>query len=243
MSFGAKEIPNQPKWNPTVYNFRVPHALALVESKNLICVADRENGAVQCFDNKNGTFQFTVPVPATLSKIYSIDADGTHIAVLGGPDSRSNSKLIVYDLESNNLAEAIIDHSAPFQSVSNPHDVAVTQNGKKVIVANLRPSQIWLFSDEISNKQKEPERFGKAMPVVAASESNKDNSGPKTLPIQEKSESIVVKTASSDKDTPLWKSFGLLVVFVTGLAMIFYYVRIRRRKNQGFQPLNQKEED
>ena len=76
-------------------------------------------------------------------------------------------------MESNNLAEAIIDHSAPFQSVSNPHDVAVTQNGKKVIVANLRPSQIWLFSDEISNKQKEPERFGKAMPVVAASESNK----------------------------------------------------------------------
>ena len=33
MSFGAKQIPNQPKWNPTVYNFRVPHALALVESK------------------------------------------------------------------------------------------------------------------------------------------------------------------------------------------------------------------
>ena len=54
-------VPNQPKWNPTVYNFRVPHALALVESKNLICVADRENGAVQCFNNSDGTFEFSVP--------------------------------------------------------------------------------------------------------------------------------------------------------------------------------------
>ena len=89
MSFGAKQIPNQPKWNPTVYNFRVPHALALVESKNLICVADRENGAVQCFENSEGTFEFSVPVPATLKKVYSIDAAGTKIAVLGGPDSRS----------------------------------------------------------------------------------------------------------------------------------------------------------
>ena len=91
----------QPKWNPTAYNFRVPHALALVESKNLICVADRENGAVQCFDDSKGTFQFSVPVPATLNKVYSIDAAGTKVAVLGGPQSSSKSKLMIYDLESN----------------------------------------------------------------------------------------------------------------------------------------------
>ena len=54
-----------------------------------ICVADRENGAVQCFENSKGTFEFSVPVPATLKKVYSIDAAGTKIAVLGGPDSRS----------------------------------------------------------------------------------------------------------------------------------------------------------
>ena len=89
MSFGAQEIPNQPKWNPTAYNFRVPHALALIESKNLICVADRENGLVQCFENSKGTFEFTVPIPASLSKVYSIDAAENTLAILGGPESRS----------------------------------------------------------------------------------------------------------------------------------------------------------
>ena len=52
-----------------------------------------------------------------------------------------------------------------------------------------------------------------------------------------------LKTEPPTEDTPLWKSFGLLVVFITGLAMIFYYLRVRRRRNQGFQPLNQKEDD
>merc|ERR1711994_1111928 len=27
MSFGAGDIPTQPKWNPSVYNFNIPHAL------------------------------------------------------------------------------------------------------------------------------------------------------------------------------------------------------------------------
>lgn len=250
MSFGAKQIPNQPKWNPTVYNFRVPHALALVESKNLICVADRENGAVQCFENSKGTFEFSVPVPASLKKVYSIDAAGTKIAVLGGPDSRSKSKLIIYDLETNNLSEAVISRLAENQAadqdleVSNPHDVAVTKDGKEVIVANLNPSQIWLFSDD-ENKG----RTGKTMPAVP-SEAVENDSEPKTLPSQELPKAIVLKnpvgnlkTEPPTEDTPLWKSFGLLVVFITGLAMIFYYLRVRRRRNQGFQPLNQKEDD
>merc|ERR1711962_406757 len=239
MSFGAKEIPNQPKWNPTVYNFRVPHALALVESKNLICVADRENGAVQCFDDSKGTFQFSVPVPATLNKVYSIDAAGTKVAVLGGPQSSSKSKLMIYDLESNSLAESNIDHlAADQQFVSNPHDVAMTDDGKKVIVANLNPAQIWLFSNE--QKQKiESNRIGKTMTAVpAVPEAILENhiEDPAALPIKEESRAIVMKTAVPE-ETPLWKSFGLMVVFVTGVAMIFYYVRIRRRKNQGFQPL------
>lgn len=36
--------------------FAVPHALTLVPEMNLLCVADRENGRVQCFQTLNGTF-------------------------------------------------------------------------------------------------------------------------------------------------------------------------------------------
>jgi hypothetical protein len=39
-----------------VYEFNVPHALALAEDKEMLCVADRENGRVQCFNCHNGSF-------------------------------------------------------------------------------------------------------------------------------------------------------------------------------------------
>ena len=71
----------------------------------------------------------------------------------------SKSKLIIYDLETNSLSEAVISRLAENQAadqdleVSNPHDVAVTKDGKEVIVANLNPSQIWLFNDDENKGQ------------------------------------------------------------------------------------------
>ena len=71
-----------------------------------------------------------------------------------------------------------------------------------------------------------------AVPAVPVSVAVENESEPKTLPSQELPKAIVLKnpvgnlkTEPPKEDTPLWKSFGLLVVFVTGLAMIFYYLR------------------
>lgn len=36
------------------YNFNIPHGLALAEDRSEICVADRENGRVQCFNSDSG---------------------------------------------------------------------------------------------------------------------------------------------------------------------------------------------
>ena len=64
------------------------------------------------------------------------------------------------------------------------------------------------------------------MPISAVPEAIVENhiEDPAALPSKEESRAIVMKTAVPE-ETPLWKSFGLMVVFVTGVAMIFYYVR------------------
>lgn len=36
--------------------FAIPHGLTLTKEAELLCVADRENGRVQCFHTSNGTF-------------------------------------------------------------------------------------------------------------------------------------------------------------------------------------------
>lgn len=63
------------------YQLWIPHALTLAEDKNLICVADRENGRVLCFDINNGTFKFEINTPLfqrIFSVAYSLIA-GMHI--------------------------------------------------------------------------------------------------------------------------------------------------------------------
>lgn len=36
--------------------FRVPHSLVFLPDKKEVCVADRENGRIQCFTTTNGEF-------------------------------------------------------------------------------------------------------------------------------------------------------------------------------------------
>ena len=59
----------------------------------------------------------------------------------------------------------------------------------------------------------------------------------------EKSQKYLLPKNLNTDGYSIWKSFGMIVVFVTGLTMIILYVRNRRRKNDGFVPLNTKDDD
>lgn len=54
------------------YHFSVPHDLTLAEDKNLIYVADRENGRIQCFRTTNGTFVYQIQSNDIGFKIYGV---------------------------------------------------------------------------------------------------------------------------------------------------------------------------
>ena len=61
------------------YMLNVPHALAMAHDKNLICVADRENGRVLCY-NMDGKIVRVMQPPEFGSTIYSVaycDKKGT----------------------------------------------------------------------------------------------------------------------------------------------------------------------
>ena len=56
---------------PAKFNFNIPHGLALAEERDEICVADRENGRVQCFDLE-GNFKKSVKPAEFGSRIFSV---------------------------------------------------------------------------------------------------------------------------------------------------------------------------
>ena len=56
---------------PTAFN--IPHSLALAEDKNMVCVADRENGRVQCLNAQTGKFVRSLQPDSLGSTVYGID--------------------------------------------------------------------------------------------------------------------------------------------------------------------------
>ena len=52
-------------------SFNIPHGLALAEDRNEICVADRENGRVQCF-TMDGDYTRTIQPQEFGSRIFSV---------------------------------------------------------------------------------------------------------------------------------------------------------------------------
>ncbi|KAJ8304293.1 hypothetical protein KUTeg_017876 [Tegillarca granosa] len=104
----------------------IPHSLALAEDKQLICVADRENGRIQCFD-LDGTFRKQVHHKSKFgTRLFAIDYTPLH----GG------------------LLFAVNGPTLPINTVNglrNPHDVAVDSQNLKVYVGELDPAKIWQF--------------------------------------------------------------------------------------------------
>lgn len=219
---------------PQPYSFAVPHALALAEDKGLICVADRENGRVQCFRSDNGTFALQIHSPVIGPRLFSvayspvqgifkfkyitksakyeskweinnvvcnrknkltwlstphlnfffvifdsnfslrlwfvdIDVDiiflyawyqninifliisGGRLYLVNGPEYSSRPiRGFVIDIES----KAILSEFGPNnKDFSNPHDIAVTKDGKEVYVVELDPYKVHKFVDETLTEQ------------------------------------------------------------------------------------------
>ena len=104
---------------------------------------------VQCFDLETGIFKQSVRSIEPNSRIYSIASANSQLAVLMGPQARiSPSKLFLYDMDKNEVTNA--DLQFKNEKVDNPHDVSMTPDGQNIVVANLKPSQVWLFQNQSS---------------------------------------------------------------------------------------------
>lgn len=138
-SFGGVKSP--------VYGFSVPHALALAEDKEMLCVADRENGRIQCFNCHNGSFIVQFHSSQMGSRIFSVaysPAEGGLLFVVNGPEFTGGGFVsgFVISLVSKQLIDAFSPNG---QGFSSPHDVAVNADGSEAYVVELDSSKVWKF--------------------------------------------------------------------------------------------------
>ncbi|XP_014246228.1 peptidyl-alpha-hydroxyglycine alpha-amidating lyase 1-like isoform X2 [Cimex lectularius] len=127
---------------PDPGEFFIPHALALAEDKNLVFVADRENGRVQCFNANTGNFSFIVSSKAIGHRIFSVaysSVDGGAIYVVNGVDFGQNVPVQGFKLSMKG------ELLGSFGPLTNPHDIAISNNGKNVYVVEISPFKAWKF--------------------------------------------------------------------------------------------------
>ncbi|RZB39303.1 peptidyl-alpha-hydroxyglycine alpha-amidating lyase 2, partial [Asbolus verrucosus] len=133
---------------PEFLSLQVPHGLALIESMDRLCVADRENMRVTC--PRAGLYSIqgkrepalTIQQPDMGRRLLSPLFSGKLVYAVNGPTSHL---LSVQGLTIDPLTESVIDHWAPEEGFGNPHAIAVCPNGSSLYVAEIGPNRIWKF--------------------------------------------------------------------------------------------------
>ncbi|VVC40235.1 Hypothetical protein CINCED_3A021642 [Cinara cedri] len=126
-------------------SLQVPHSLALLEERDLICIADREDMRVVCRGaelSEKGKSQapLTIQEP-DLGRVYAITNHGDLIYAVNGPTS---PLIPVRGFTINPMTESIVDHWKLSKDVLNqvPHDIAVSEDGLSLYVASIFPNRI-----------------------------------------------------------------------------------------------------
>lgn len=125
--------------------FAVPHGLTLALDKGLICVADRENGRVQCFYHSNGTFHSQYHSPLIGDRLFSVayaPVDGGQLFVVNGPPLNPAIPLEVKGFVINMVSGNVTSKFPNDANFTHPHDVAVTGDGSEVYVVEYEPNRM-----------------------------------------------------------------------------------------------------
>ncbi|XP_074063375.1 peptidyl-glycine alpha-amidating monooxygenase isoform X5 [Macrotis lagotis] len=131
--------------NPKPGQFLVPHSLTLVPNFGQLCVADRENGRIQCFKMKTKEFVREIKHPAFGRNVFAISyIPGLLFVVNGKPHLGDKQPLRGFVM--NFSSGEIIDTFTPVRKhFDMPHDLVASEDGT-VYVGDAHANTIWKFT-------------------------------------------------------------------------------------------------
>uniref|UniRef100_A0A8B9FJ41 Peptidylglycine alpha-amidating monooxygenase n=1 Tax=Amazona collaria TaxID=241587 RepID=A0A8B9FJ41_9PSIT len=125
--------------------FHIPHSLALIPDFSQLCVADRENGRIQCFRLETGEFIREIKHKSFGRKLFAVSyVPGLLFAVNGMPYPGEAEP--VQGFVMNFSTGEIIDTFIPLRkSFEMPHDVVASED-KTVFVGDVHARAVWKFA-------------------------------------------------------------------------------------------------
>ncbi|XP_069446328.1 peptidyl-glycine alpha-amidating monooxygenase isoform X10 [Ovis canadensis] len=158
--------------SPKPGQFRVPHSLALVPPLGQLCVADRENGRIQCFKTDTKEFVREIKHPSFGRNVFAISyIPGLLFAVNGKPyfDDQEPVQGFVMNFSSGE----IIDVFKPVRKhFDMPHDIAASEDGT-VYVGDAHTNTVWKFTSTEKMEHRSVKKAGIEVQEIRADSERK----------------------------------------------------------------------
>ncbi|KAM6036309.1 peptidyl-glycine alpha-amidating monooxygenase isoform 3-T3 [Theristicus caerulescens] len=162
--------------------FHIPHSLALIPDFSQLCVADRENGRIQCFRLETGEFIREIKHKSFGRELFAVSyvPGGLLFAVNGMPYPGEAEP--VQGFVMNFSTGEIIDTFIPLRkSFEMPHDVVASED-KTVFIGDVHARAVWKFASTEKMEHRSVKKAGiEVQEIKADGEHKLDSSSGRIL--------------------------------------------------------------
>ncbi|XP_059729311.1 peptidyl-glycine alpha-amidating monooxygenase isoform X6 [Haemorhous mexicanus] len=211
--------------------FSIPHSLALIPDLSQLCVADRENGRIQCFRLETGEFTREIKHKAFGRELFAVSyvPGGLLFAVNGMPYPGEAES--VQGFVMNFSTGEIIDTFIPLRkSFEMPHDIVASED-RTVFVGDVHAKAVWKFAPVEKMEHRSVKKAGievqetkESETIVEARLKNKPESRD---PLENMDKQHLVQQASSTGVSFVLIT-TLLIIPVVVLLVILVFIRWRK---------------
>ncbi|XP_041487718.1 peptidyl-glycine alpha-amidating monooxygenase isoform X8 [Microtus oregoni] len=212
----------------------VPHSLALVPHLDQLCVADRENGRIQCFRTDTKEFVREIKHASFGRNVFAISyIPGLLFAVNGKPYFGDHEP--VQGFVMNFSSGEVIDVFKPVRKhFDMPHDIVASEDGN-VYIGDAHTNIVWKFTLTEKMEHRSVKKAGIEVQEIKEAEAvveSKMENKPTSSELQKMQEKEKL-SKEPDSGVPVVLITTLLVIPVVVLLAILMFIRWKKSRAFG----------
>ncbi|KAM6473184.1 peptidyl-glycine alpha-amidating monooxygenase isoform 4-T7 [Liasis olivaceus] len=211
--------------------FNIPHSLTLVSEFGQLCVADRENGRIQCFKPETGEFVREIRHPLFGREVFAVSyAPGGLLYAVNGkpyPGDREPVQAFVMNFSTGEIIDTFIPLRKNFEM---PHDI-VASEGRTVYVGDAHANTVWKFTSTEKMEHRSVKKAGieiqeiKAEAIIEGTLIKKPTS--KELLKKEERHQVVQQASSSVSFVLITTLLIIPIVILLAIAIFIWWRKTR----------------
>ncbi|KAM3847240.1 peptidyl-glycine alpha-amidating monooxygenase isoform 5-T7 [Vipera latastei] len=211
--------------------FSIPHSLTLASDFDQLCVADRENGRIQCFKPETGKFVREIRHPSFGREVFAVayTPGGLLYAVNGKPypGDREPVQAFVMNFSTGEIIDTFIPLRKNFEM---PHDIVASED-RTVYVGDAHANTVWKFTSTEKMEHRSVKKAGieiqeiKAEAIIEGTLTKKPTS--KEFLRKEERHQVVQQATSSVSFLLITTLLIIPVVVLLAIAMFIWWRKTR----------------